>query len=476
MITFICDELLFWKTRTDENEYRRRISFMNWLRSIKAKNLIEALDYLEHNISEEMAVSFARICNRSFIEKLFMFISNTDQVIRERIEVCNWLIRKDVGSRSLIQEEMTALMHERDNNEARSVIDNTRIHVNEDMLREWYIREFSTDLFRYRRYVKAEGMLDDQASHAEELSEAEAEEFHIKGASMGADFLLFQIATKTLEVFAKDREFGLDAYLSRRIRHGTLRGWLLAPVEEVLSTVPKNLAKLRAQGLDIRDDQVLQPVKGWKNQYEKKIEILRESMLQIKTKSGSDALFHINWRDPRSTRHLNLLAARVRKQVIDVAPNYNMYSDILNFCWDCVEIDLERVREFLQLNWLPSIRETMKQKILGEKSTHDNINRQIYQYLNERISLRVNLLSTWFTRPESHSVVFSLDRIVKIQMKIVKDLYHGFHPIEDIVIETDVKLEKSLFNTFNDLMFIFFENIARHGKKDGVRKHPCLVG
>jgi hypothetical protein len=52
---------------------------------------------------------------------------------------------------------------------------------------------------------------------------------------VGSEFLLVGIFAATLNTFATDKTFGLDAYLSRRIRHGTLSGYVVTPVSRALN-------------------------------------------------------------------------------------------------------------------------------------------------------------------------------------------------------------------------------------------------
>lgn len=182
------------------------------------------------------AIFLARLCTRTFIERLYMIVSSLKDVIELRIAVLDWLIVNDAPHTVNYKQEIETLRTELANLDVRTDLDSTRVHVDEDALGDWFAATQRTLLTRYAQTVIAEGADSKRESilsfytRLREEGDDPAERAFLLESQIGSDFLLLQIVENTLKAFVSDRLFGLDAYLSRRIRHGTLSGFLLTPL------------------------------------------------------------------------------------------------------------------------------------------------------------------------------------------------------------------------------------------------------
>jgi hypothetical protein len=240
LLRFILREMSYRQSRQQDNELERRLAFMALFKGGTGSQIVELLDQLALD-SMETATLLARSCTRTFLERLYLMMTSVKDVLETRLSICHWL-RKHAGDvDDSLKEECDALERELANLEARSDLDSTRVHVDEDSLREWFNVTQLATATRYIQTVLAEGPSKSFGSlltffpNKEKSNSVDDEEDFTVETQVGSEFLLVAIVDATLRAFASDRTFGLDAYLSRRIRHGTLSGHVMTPVSRALN-------------------------------------------------------------------------------------------------------------------------------------------------------------------------------------------------------------------------------------------------
>ena len=238
LLCFILLEIIYRQVRTQDNELERRLAFMKLLNGGACTQIIDLFDEISL-ASTDTAILMARICTRPFLERLYLVMTSVKDVIETRLRICRWLLDHEVTVDDGLREECDALEREIANLDARSDLDSTRVHVDEESLREWFKLTQLVNVTRYIQTVLAEGPATDFGSLLDfypgrEKADSADEDLTVE-TQIGSEFLLVDIVDATLTAFALDRTFGLDAYLSRRIRHGTLSGHLITPVTRILS-------------------------------------------------------------------------------------------------------------------------------------------------------------------------------------------------------------------------------------------------
>jgi hypothetical protein len=237
--------MIYRRARTQDNELERRLAFMNLFNGGSGAKVTELLDEIAIT-SVDTAILMARVCTRTFLERLYLLMTSVKDVLETRLRVCRWLLDREDQLDDSLREERDALERELANLDARSDLDSTRVHVDEESLREWFNTTQLASATRYIQTVLAEGpaahfgSLLNFYSSREKKTVSEEEDLSAD-TQIGSEFLLVTIVDATLKAFASDRTFGLDAYLSRRIRHGTLSGHVMTPVTRVL----KRLSEVR---------------------------------------------------------------------------------------------------------------------------------------------------------------------------------------------------------------------------------------
>ncbi|MFJ1300080.1 hypothetical protein ACILG0_08935 [Pseudomonadota bacterium AL_CKDN230030165-1A_HGKHYDSX7] len=161
---------------------------------------------------------------------------STSQVRDERMAVIQLLLGWDEELASEYAEAIRQITLSQTLQRGLERIDQTRVFVNESAISRWAEKELEQDYDRWRRLTESSSgsrAVDDllrqyvlDPSNQNLLTELTS------GKPTASDVVLLDILDRLYKRFLLDPAEGLDAYLSVRIRHGSLRGTILGPFEE----------------------------------------------------------------------------------------------------------------------------------------------------------------------------------------------------------------------------------------------------
>ncbi|WP_315781532.1 MULTISPECIES: hypothetical protein [unclassified Bradyrhizobium] len=469
LLTFVLWELVYRQKRTQDNELDRRLAFMRLFD--QNSSLTDVFETVAKTCPST-AILLARTCSRTFLERLFMMMSSVKDVLEARLEVCRWLIGKTDPASDTLQEECEALIRELENLEARSDLDSTRVHVDEESLREWFYTLHSASVSRYKQTAQAEDSGPSFGSLIKFFSNLEkpgpkVDDFTAE-TQIGSEFLLIAIVDATLKTFVSDRTFGLDAYLSRRIRHGTLNGHVMTPVTRALGRLAE-LVSLHEQAHASSDNSgAIRFAEDFRAFLLAELDHARKDVIQIQSAEHPKGLIQAQWRTPANIQHLDAMTARVRRRVIESNGAYDVFPDIYSFCWDCLESDLAQLRRYMLRDFLPAA--TRKLFELFEQMPSPDDKEMVYPFLHECrqiIEARIQEVCGWFIRPVFRRDRYSLKMLISTTLSIVRELDYEYDFSEDVVVSDDISLNRGSFDVFGDALFVLLGNAARHGKRDG---------
>ena len=216
LLCFLLHEMIYRRDRTQDNELERRLSFMRLFNGVSATSVTELLDEIALS-SVNTAILIARTCTRMFLERLYLMMTSLKDVIETRLRVCRWLLDRKFDNNDSLSEECDALERELANLDARSDLDSTRVHVDEEALREWFNTTQLASATRYIQTVLAEGpaghfgsLLSFYSRREKKRTDPDEEDLSAD-TQIGSEFLLVNIVDATLKAFASDRTFGLDS-------------------------------------------------------------------------------------------------------------------------------------------------------------------------------------------------------------------------------------------------------------------------
>lgn len=160
----------------------------------------------------------------------------TQEVQRDRIEVLQLLLQIDSGDAlDDYAEEIKNLTFSETLLQGLKHIESSRIFVNEGAIARWAEKELQPDFDRWKKESAKDSStksLDDVVRQYL-MGDSSAQTVLFRTESLSENNIILLILTeRLLGKFLSDPSDGLNCYLSSRIRHGTLKGTLLGPLDE----------------------------------------------------------------------------------------------------------------------------------------------------------------------------------------------------------------------------------------------------
>jgi hypothetical protein len=470
LLCFVLLEMIYRRARDQDNELERRLAFMKMFSGKLGAKVTELLDTIIVT-SVDTAILIAKTCSRTFLERLYLMMTSVKDVLEARLSICRWMISHENDPDDSLHEECDALERELANLDARSDLDSTRVHVDEDALREWFNATQLANATRYSQTVLAEGpaahfgtLLSFYSSREKKTDE---EEDLSADTQISSEFLLVSIVDATLKAFASDRTFGLDAYLSRRIRHGTLSGHVMTPVTRVLNRLSE-VRDLREQDREPDDlSGINLLVQEWRKFLVNELDNVRRDVIQINTVEHPRGLIRANWRTAANIAHVDATIGRVRSRVVETGGAYDIFPDIHSLCWDCLESDLAQLRLFMVREFLPRALQRLDELRQKLSPRERFLAFELLKELHATLEARVHEICGWFIRPVFRRDRYSLKVLIMSTLSIVRELDERYRFTEAVTMDDDISLNRGSFIAFGDALFVLIGNAARHGKPDG---------
>ena len=472
LLDFFLRDIIFRRVRSLDNDLERRTAFMDLIPSYDRASLIPYLDEVA-SWSLSAASHLARCSTRTFLERLYMIMTSVKDVLEERINVCKWLIRHDVSTSETLNEELTALQRELANLDARSDIDSTRVHVDEEGLREWFLETQFPQAARYVQTVLAEG---ENANHGSFLTyynelldkqrEGAQDEF-LEETQIGSEFILLDLVEKTLKAFVSDRSFGLNAYLSRRIRHGTLSGFLLTPMARIIRRA-NDAAAGSERTAAAEDLEVVRIVlESWRKRMAEELDHARKNVIQIASEEHPEGRITATWRVFSGVTHLDAMFSRVRSRVIETRGQYDILPDIFAVCWDLIERDLAQIRLYLARDFFRRINDALNEAFRGLTTDQQIVAFPFIKDLQEALESRVLEVCGWFVRPMFRRDSYDIRTLVDSMVSIIRDLDETYEFVPVINVDKKRTISRGTFELISDILFVLIGNAAKHGRRGG---------
>ena len=152
-------------------------------------------------------------------------MKSSREVMEERQSVCAALRFLDPANAGDCEAEVVSISNQLALAEGQWIVDRTRIHVNIDALTRWATKELSEDYARYRDLLPVEvGAEQNFDEVIKEIVSSVPFQHTTFTPENEADAVLVSILRRLSEEFLTNPSFGLDFYLSKRVRHQSFIG------------------------------------------------------------------------------------------------------------------------------------------------------------------------------------------------------------------------------------------------------------
>jgi hypothetical protein len=471
VLAYLLRDSIFRQTRSADDDLERRIAFMDIFVSKNSQAIVKLIEETS-TWSSLTARTLAKTCTRSFLERLFLIMESVKDVIETRLAIVRWQITDDSTETKEREDELKSLQTELDNLDVRSDLDSTRVHVDEDSLREWFRENEFALVGRYTQTVLSEGPDYDRETFLSNINRlyegkgSDSEEF-LKNIQINAESILLRVLEDTLKSFVSDRVFGLDAYLSRRIRHGTLSGFLITPLNRILKSDGDAVDSPSARANESEARGARAALAKWQQGVAEALDLARREILQVKSADHSDGLFEASWRSASGVIHIDATFSKIRAGVIRTRGKYDIFDDIYALCWDLIERDLAKVRYYFLRKFYKVASEELDQVFAEMPHAQQVSCWETAGELRRSLHSRTLEVCGWFIRPVFRQESYDLRTLVQSLISVLRDLDDQASFTEILDIDSSLSISRGSFEIIGDVLFVIIGNAAKHGSKGG---------
>lgn len=422
-------------------------------------------------IPKHQLVYFLRnVCIPSLVDQARV-VKTTAEILLQRQNTCAVLRELDPDNDSEYQDEIHEISNRQLMSDGQYIVDRTRIHVDTEALTRWAIRELSEDLFRYMDLADVVTPMEFDEVMRDILIE---NKIPIQFSEFGeADAVLYSMLVRIGSEFLNNSLFGLDYYLSKRIRHQSFVGLIRGPLELQSLITTKDTAESNYNKNDMILERFSECGRETLNGLSKAFERFSASFdaALIETK---DKVIQI-----RSKEHpLGLVTFDVSPQIVPVARVVLSDQSMVGFVrgsvsimWALIDKSLGDIRDYIS-GELKSRLSSVFDELRAELRTFVE-GRTEYLELDRLIgesSLQVQLAlddaSSWFcktTDKEAFRRTFKVEQAVNISIEAARKCLRDFNPVINIgQVPTDMVVMPSTLVFLHDVLFISLDNARIH--------------
>jgi hypothetical protein len=461
-------------TKSEKEQRKIATLLKTLLREFFSKLEINPSQLNKDDIENEKFIYFLKyVCSENFIDQL-KSITSTKQVLEERINIYLTLKEVDEKNKSKYDDEIQHTAFKLDAEEGQQIVDKTRIYVDEEHFKKWMRTELSELFHRYKDIKKVNIELPiDIDSIVESIKEKTDKVLQLTTED---EVLLYNILKIIKNEFLTNPSFGLDFYLSQRIRHQSFVGLIRGPLEhENLITIKDSISNKyeKNEYLLSKIDNKLNSSKklnialmGFSEKFDNILISAKDDYFQILSPEKPKGLFKID---------IDLTFFEISKMLINESKTINEFTDyILPLLWNFTEHSLKNARHFI-INYLkPNIENYLNELNFSLKKYLDNEHKNnILIKLSSATTEVKNALiisSNWFSHDidilndgyKTYNIKEAFDIATSLSLKCLK----AFEPDIEYKINIDnFKLSSFSLIFIHDFMFVILDNIYKYSGK-----------
>ncbi|MGJ4899799.1 hypothetical protein ACQR2B_32795 [Bradyrhizobium oligotrophicum] len=423
------------------------------------------------DVGPERIVYFLQsVCTATVLDML-PTLSSSQIVEDERVNICRALSELDPKNSDLYQDEIFVSEHQRVVKSGLRVVDSSRIHVDQDALVFWASRELGETFRRYCDLVKAGvGVADNYDTLMRGFFKAdEFNKAYFEIPKSEADDILIRMVSQISDRFINDSSYGLDSYLSKRVRHESLTSYLRNPLERksLITQIDSRTGRYEknTRWTEVSEEcpiEVSLELEAYLNEFSESFDrilvALRAEDFHIRSKEHPGGLFEFTLTAPML--HLLRSVVQQRLEVEDFART------CLALFWVTLNPSLERARERLRVDTkskIATLFEQLRAKIyplMAECPAVAELSAAIGD-ASATIQAEIESVSEWFVRQEVGQGMhrYTLEQAVEIASESALRGMRNFEPEIHIASTGDVLIAASELVVIADVIRVALGNV-----------------
>lgn len=463
-----------------ENESGMAASYLRFaIRKVLDQPTIECpselSEHAEHYPHHQLIFFLRKVSVPSLMDHV-RALKNTKMLMDERQKICASLRFLDPANADVYEQEISNIVHQQAVDEGLWIVDQTRIHVDIEALKRWATKELSEAFNRYRDLLEVD---IDSIQDIDEIFKEMMSESMIKQKSFvpetEADAVFISILSQLRDEFMSNSSFGLDFYISQRIRHQSFIGLIRGPAEfSGLITTRKSgtsgyhrndewLGKFVNSSKDSIET-ISDAFQKFAAKFDNILITAKDNRFQMRSQEQIDGLIYLNLSPP-----LIFFLRSITRMDASLSDFINAVTTVL---WAAIEPSLVHVRRFIaeELKVAVAVAFDELRASVKEHAGHDD---PVFLELDfaigkcsSDVQRELDVASQWFTHAGDIGTMrrlFELKQILNIAIESALKCQRAFEPEIDIkVTNGEIEMAASTLVFVNDMMFVALDNVRAH--------------
>nr|WP_298331958.1 hypothetical protein [uncultured Christiangramia sp.] len=446
---------------------------------------------IEDIIFEHKLFFLKNVANQKIISRKAIVFKNSTEVLKERIAICQILAKIDEKNSEEYNLEISDITQRLTVQQRIKEIDESKIYIDELGIFEKELGDVQKGFNRFKNISQLlkESNIDATGIGYDALYDLlkgniDTETYKKSLRKTDIHFELFtQLFLEIRDKFLFSNQYGLDYYLSQRIRHGTIINQLRKSFKthNLITTkssksdsyLPNSywINKLEIQNHTEFEERL----KIFSNRIDTVISDLKNKFIQIKTEDPKT--IQAGWFDYTYIPIWNStwLYSQFIKEIQFFTDFEEFVNSIFEILWQITDRNLAVIREKLKqelktqlISELDNLEVDLKKLLPNKEGT--SLFRSIAE-CRTNIQADVDYVITWFNKSKNKEIDFTFEDALNTSLQIVNNI------ISPNILEITVKnetckdlLKGKYFTHFVDLFKIFLTNIYDYYLKSDIEK------
>ena len=434
---------------------------------------------LRANVEEfdpaELLFFLERVCDKSVLDML-PSIASSREVLEERRDICALLIQL-YGGGGEYEQELLEISRELIVQQGLQAIDRSRVHIDVISLKAVARRELAESFSRYQELNRAKpGSTDTFDSVLRDMSKKETQgKYLLFMPESEADELLISMITQSRERFLFDPHHGLDSYLSKRVRHGSIVGYLRAPAEKDNMITQQNASGVYAKNLrwapqvamTNRGVELERALTSFSKAFDSTLVRLKDVLLHVKSEAHPLGVFDAQINAPMY--HLIRTVANSDTSLDNFietifASLRGMLNPSLQTAANIVKKEtaaiiaeqFDALRATINGILPPSTERTEMDAAAGRAATN--------------MHAAIGSVAAWFQPVNPEDSQYWMHEVVAIAIASVQAISNEFDPDLEVNDQANLKVDAANMLVITDVLFVILGNIAERSNHPGSPK------
>jgi hypothetical protein len=473
LATPIALHMLWSKTQAGLTGSLLRFATSAFLRNCDVDRPSKLFDRANEYSQNQLVYFLRKVCVPNILD-VSRVLKSTREVLEERQAVCASLRLLDPANAEEYETEVLMTANQLALDEGKLIVDRTRIHVDTLGLNRWATNTLSED---FARYID---LLSVQVGPEQHFDDVLKELLTSPGPRQSfvpeneADAVLFSMVRRLGDEFLTSSSFGLDFYLSKRVRHQSFIGLIRGPLEF------SNLITTReSETSDYRRNEFW--LKKFKTSSIETKDLLNDALTEFAGRfdelllDAKNTRLHIRSTEtPAGVVFLELssqLMALTRSIVRTDADFSAFFITAVAVLWAALEPSLAEARIFITGELTPRITDAFDKLRAAARMIAESdvafleLDAEIGTKSTE-VQRALEDAATWFTHSnlEAGKRFFTLEQSVNIGIDAALKCQRAFEPVISKNVDASTNLEVSASNLIfvHDVLFVALDNVRAH--------------